>query len=77
MTTFSTTESGRSFTKQDVIENLESGATRYISMISTGRRIGLLSEDVGIVHGSEDDEIEQGGATLSRQLCLHGRGGEA
>lgn len=30
-------------------------------MISTGRRIRLLSEDVAIVHGSEDDDVEQGG----------------
>ena len=54
-------ESGRSFTKQDVINNLRSEAIRYISMISTGRRIRLLSEDVALVHGSEDDEVEQGG----------------
>jgi hypothetical protein len=26
-----------------------------------GRRIRLLGEDVAIVHGSEEDEIEQGG----------------
>jgi len=54
-------ESGKSFTKQDVINNLRWEAIRYISMISTGRRIRLLSEDVAIVHGSEDDEVEQGG----------------
>jgi uncharacterized protein (TIGR02246 family) len=53
-------ESGTSFTKQDVINNLKSGAIRYISMVSTGRRIRLLSEDVAIVHGSEEDEVEQG-----------------
>ncbi len=54
-------ESGRSFTKQDVINNLRSGVIRYISMVSTGRRIRLLREDLAIVHGSEDDEVEQGG----------------
>jgi len=27
----------------------------------TGRRIRLLGEDVAIVHGSKEDEIEQGG----------------
>lgn len=54
-------ESGRSFTKRDVIENLKSGAIRYVSMVSTGRQIRLLSADVAIVHGSEEDEVEQRG----------------
>ena len=46
---------------RDVLNNLETGMIRYISMISTGRRIRLLSEDVAIVHGSEEDEVEQSG----------------
>jgi hypothetical protein len=54
-------ESGKSFTKQDVINNLKSGAIRYVAMVSIGRRIRLLNEDVGIVHGSESDEVEQNG----------------
>jgi hypothetical protein len=54
-------ESGRAFSKQDVVNNLSSSAIRYISLRSTGRRIRLLGEDVAIVHGSEEDEIEQGG----------------
>jgi hypothetical protein len=54
-------ETGDSFTKQDVINNLKSGTIRYLSMTSTGRRIRLLSEDVAIVHGSEEDDVEQGG----------------
>jgi hypothetical protein len=54
-------ESGRSFTKDDVLTNLESGATRYLSMISTGRCIRLLTDDVAIVHGSEEDAGEQAG----------------
>ena len=54
-------ESGKTLTKQDVINNLKSGAIRYVSMISTGRRVRLLKEDVAIVHGSEEDEVEQGG----------------
>jgi hypothetical protein len=54
-------ESGRVSTKLDVIENLSSGAIRFISMVSTGRHIRLLRDDVAIVHGSEDDEVEQGG----------------
>jgi uncharacterized protein (TIGR02246 family) len=54
-------ESGKSFTKRDVIGNLKSGAIRYVAMISIGRQIRLLNDDVGIVHGSESDEVEQNG----------------
>jgi uncharacterized protein (TIGR02246 family) len=54
-------ESGKAFTKQDVLASLKTGAIRYISMTSTGRRIRLLKEDLAIVHGSEDDEVEQDG----------------
>jgi uncharacterized protein (TIGR02246 family) len=54
-------ESGTSFTKQDVINNLTSGAIRYISMLSTARQIRMLKDDVAIVHGSEEDEVEQSG----------------
>lgn len=54
-------ETGKSFTKRDVIENLKSGTIRYLSMTSTGRRIRLVSENVAIVHGSEEDDVEQGG----------------
>jgi hypothetical protein len=54
-------EAGESSTKQDVIDNLRSGKIRYLSMTSTGRRIRLLSEDLAIVHGSEEDDIERGG----------------
>ena len=54
-------ESGESFTKRDVLSNLRAGAIRYISMVSTGRRIRLLSENLAIVHGSEEDDVEQGG----------------
>ena len=54
-------ESGRSFTKQDVLNNLKSGTIRYVSMISTGRCIRLLTENLAVVHGSEDDVVEQDG----------------
>jgi len=54
-------ESGESFTKQDVLNNLDTGAIRYISMVSTGRRIRMLLDDVAIVNGSEEDEVEHGG----------------
>jgi hypothetical protein len=52
-------ESGKSSTKREVIGRLESGSIRYLSMISTGRQIRWLTENVAIVHGSEDDEVEQ------------------
>jgi uncharacterized protein (TIGR02246 family) len=54
-------ESGNVSTKSDVIANLTSGKIRFISMISTGRRIRMLRDDVAVVHGSEDDVIEQAG----------------
>jgi uncharacterized protein (TIGR02246 family) len=60
-------EAGKSFSKQDVVNNLKSGAIRYISMVSTGRRIRLLGDDVAIVHGSEEDEVEQGGRRFAVQ----------
>jgi Domain of unknown function (DUF4440) len=53
-------ETGKIFTKQNVIDNLRSGAIRYLSMSSTGRRVRLISEHVAIVHGSEEDDVEQG-----------------
>jgi uncharacterized protein (TIGR02246 family) len=54
-------ESGKSSTKQDVIDSLTSGAIRYVAMISIGRRIRLLNENVAIVQGAESDEVEQNG----------------
>ncbi|HUA15030.1 MAG TPA: nuclear transport factor 2 family protein [Verrucomicrobiae bacterium] len=54
-------ESGTISSRQDLIENLMSGAIRFISMASTGRSIRLLRNDVAIVHGSENDEVQQGG----------------
>jgi hypothetical protein len=54
-------ESGESHTRQDVLNNLKSGVIRYLSMESTGRRIRLLNAVVAIVHGSEEDDVEQGG----------------
>jgi uncharacterized protein (TIGR02246 family) len=54
-------EFGEAHTRQEVLNNLKSGAIHYVSMVSTGRRIRLLSADVAIVHGSEEDDVEQGG----------------
>lgn len=52
-------ESGQPHTKQDVIDNLKTGQIRFIAMTSTGRRIRMLMDDVAIVHGSEEDIVEQ------------------
>lgn len=54
-------ESGNVSTKVDLIRKLASGAIRFVSMVSTGRHIRPLRDDVALVHGSEDDEVEQGG----------------
>jgi uncharacterized protein (TIGR02246 family) len=54
-------DTGESRTKQHVIRNLETGTIRYLSMVCTGRRIRLLSDELAIVHGSEEDDVEQGG----------------
>jgi uncharacterized protein (TIGR02246 family) len=54
-------ESGKVFTRQAVLDNLKSGAIRYLAISSTGRRVRLISDDVAIVHGSEEDDVEQGG----------------
>jgi uncharacterized protein (TIGR02246 family) len=53
-------ETGEASSKQDVLKNLKSGKIRYVSMTSTGRFIRLLTEDIAVVHGSENDEVEQG-----------------
>jgi uncharacterized protein (TIGR02246 family) len=52
-------ECGRSFTRRDVIENLMSGKVRYVSMKSLGRRIRFLTDGIAVVHGSEEDEVQQ------------------
>ncbi len=54
-------ELGVSSRRQDLIEKLASGKVRYLSMMSTGRRIRILRDDVAIVHGSEEDDVEQEG----------------
>ncbi len=54
-------ESGDAHTKEDLLQSLKSGKIHYLSMISTGRRIRILREDVAIVHGSEEDDVEQAG----------------
>jgi uncharacterized protein (TIGR02246 family) len=54
-------EHGRRWSRQDVINNLVSAKIRYVSMVSTGRRIRILCDNVAIVNGSEDDQIERDG----------------
>jgi ketosteroid isomerase-like protein len=54
-------ESGVSSTRQDLIEKLTSRNVRFLAMTSTGRRIRMLRADVAIIHGSEEDDIEQEG----------------
>jgi uncharacterized protein (TIGR02246 family) len=53
-------ESGKAFTKQDILESLRSSAIRYPSIVSTGRKIRVFG-DTAVVHGSESDEVEAGG----------------
>ena len=54
-------ETGNRVTKRDVLDNLRSGKIRYVTMTSTGRLIRMLSKDIAVVHGSEEDQVEQGG----------------
>jgi ketosteroid isomerase-like protein len=53
-------EEGHAFTKQDVLNNFRTGATRYPSIVSTRRRIRVFG-DTAVVHGSELDEVEANG----------------
>src|ERR1700722_8931189 len=57
-------ESGKAFTKQDVLNNFRTGAIRYPSIVSTGRKIRVFG-DTAVVHGSESDEVEAGGKKFS------------
>ncbi len=53
-------ESGKAFTKQDVLNNFRTAAIRYPSIVSTGRKIRIFG-DTAVVHGSESDEVEVNG----------------
>jgi len=53
-------EAGEALTKQDVLNNFRTGAIRYPSIVSTGRRIRVFG-DTAVVHGSESDEVEVNG----------------
>jgi ketosteroid isomerase-like protein len=53
-------ESGKAFTKEDVLNNFRTGKIRYPSIVSTGRKIRLFG-DTAVVHGAEFDEVEVNG----------------
>jgi uncharacterized protein (TIGR02246 family) len=57
-------ESGKAFTKQDVLNNFQTGAIRYPSIVSTGRKIRVFG-DTAVVHGSESDEVETNGKRIA------------
>jgi len=57
-------ESGKAFTKQEVLNNFRTGAIRYPSIVSTGRQIRLFG-DTAVVHGTESDEVESDGKRFS------------
>jgi ketosteroid isomerase-like protein len=63
-------ESGKAFTKHDVLNNFRTGAIRYPSIVSTGRTIRIFG-DTAVVHGSESDEVEVSGKrSLVRYVYL-------
>jgi ketosteroid isomerase-like protein len=57
-------ESGKVTTKEDLVRRILSGAIRFLSMKSTGRRVRVFG-DFTVVHGSEEDEVEQDGQLFS------------
>ncbi len=57
-------ESGKAFTKQDVLNNFRTGAIRYPSIVSTSRKIRVFG-DTAVVHGAESDEVEVNGKRSS------------
>jgi ketosteroid isomerase-like protein len=52
--------SGEPLSKQAILDSFSSGAIRYPSIVSTGRKIRIFG-DTAIVHGSESDEVEAAG----------------
>lgn len=53
-------ESGKAFTKQDILNVFRTGAIRYPSIVSTMREIRVFG-DTAVVHGTESDEVEVDG----------------
>jgi len=54
-------EYGIPSTRQDLIRKLTSGEVRFVAMKSTGRQIRFLRNDVALVHGAEEDQVERNG----------------
>jgi len=54
-------ESGKRSTRKDLIRKLTSHEIRFLKMTSIGCSLRILRDDVAVVHGSEEDEIERGG----------------
>jgi uncharacterized protein (TIGR02246 family) len=57
-------ETGKAFTKENVLSNFATGAIRYPSIISTRRQIRVFG-DMAIVHGAETDVVEAEGKTFN------------
>ena len=57
-------ESGKAFTKEDVLNNFRTGKIRYPSIVSTARKIRIFG-DTAVVHGAESDEVESDGKRSS------------
>lgn len=57
-------ERGTLSSRADLIQKLTSGKIRFLAMKSTGRRVRVFG-DFGVVHGSEEDEIERDGVQVS------------
>jgi uncharacterized protein (TIGR02246 family) len=53
-------ESSQALGKEAILESLRTGAIRYPSIVSTGRKIRVFG-DTAVVHGSESDEVEVAG----------------
>ena len=72
-------DSGKPHSKQSILDNFRTGAIRYPSIVSTGRKIRVFG-DTAVVHGSESDEVEVAGKRFGvRYLYLDvllRRGGE-
>jgi uncharacterized protein (TIGR02246 family) len=52
--------SGEPTNKREILDNIRSGAIRYSSIVSTGRKIRVFG-DTAVVHGAESDEVETEG----------------
>jgi len=62
-------DAGVAFTKTEILETFSSGAIRYRSIVSIGRKIRVLG-DTAVVHGSKDDEVETNGQRRKGALLV-------